>query len=72
MKSIYSSLSRGIRGVLLVVLCTLGLGRSVNAGGTTITTFDAPGAGTGADQGSIPLGNNNTGAITGESIDGAM
>ena len=35
---------------LCLVLCTLGLGLSVNAGGTntTITTFDAPGAGTAA------------------------
>ena len=65
MKSIYSSLSRGIRGVLLVVLCTLGLGRSVNAGGTTITTFDAPGAGTGADQGTTGFGINPAGVITG-------
>jgi hypothetical protein len=50
MKNTHSSLLRGIRDVLVVVLCTLGLGLSVNAGGTTtiITTFDAPGAGTGA------------------------
>jgi hypothetical protein len=32
--------------------------------------FDVPGTGTGADQGTIPLGNNNPGAITGEYIDG--
>src|SRR6266478_5103445 len=67
MKNTYSSLLRGIRGVLLVVLCTLGLGLSVNAGGTTttITTFDAPGAGTAAGQGTIAFAVNLSGAITG-------
>src|SRR6201987_1197263 len=46
---------------LCLVLCTLGLGVSVNAGGTTttITTFDAPGAGT------IAFAINLSGAITG-------
>jgi hypothetical protein len=39
-----------------------------NQGG--ISTFDVPGAGTSANQGTIPLGNANTGAITGEFIDG--
>jgi hypothetical protein len=33
--------------------------------------FDVPGMGTGAGQGTIPLDNNNSGAITGESIDGS-
>ena len=65
MKNTYSSLLLGIRGVLLVVLCTLGLGLSVNAGGTTITTFDAPGAGTSAGQGTTGFGINPAGAITG-------
>jgi hypothetical protein len=67
MKNTYSSLLRGIRGVLLVVLCTLGLELSANAGGTTttITTFDAPGAGTAAGQGTLPSGINPSGAITG-------
>ena len=65
MKNTYSSLLLGIRGVLLVVLCTLGLGFSVNAGGTTITTFDAPGAGTAAGQGTTGFGINPAGAITG-------
>ena len=65
MKNTYSSLLHGIRGVFLVLLCTLGLGLSVNADGTTITTFDAPGAGTGADQGTTGFGINPAGAITG-------
>jgi hypothetical protein len=67
MKNTYSSLLRGIRGVLLVVvLCTLGISLSVNAGGTTtITTFDAPGAGTTAGQGTFPSGMNPSGAIVG-------
>src|SRR5437899_1818506 len=52
---------------LCLVLCTLGLGHSANAGGTktTITTFDAPGAGTAAGQGTIAFAINLSGAITG-------
>src|ERR1700731_3690881 len=53
---------------LCLVLCTLGLGLSVNAGGTkttTITTFDAPGAGTAAGQGTFANGINTSGAIAG-------
>src|ERR1700692_2014242 len=52
---------------LCLVLCTLGLGLSVNAGGTTttITTFDAPGAGTAAGQVTIAFAINLSGAITG-------
>jgi hypothetical protein len=52
---------------LCLVLCTLGLGLSVNAGGTktTFTTFDAPGAGTGAGQGTFANGMNISGAIVG-------
>src|SRR6201984_3250743 len=67
MKNTYSSLLRGIRGVLLVMLCMLGLGLSVNASGTTttITTFDAPGAGTAAGQGTIAFAINLSGAIAG-------
>jgi hypothetical protein len=34
------------------------------------STFDVPGMGTGAGQGTIPLDNNNTGAVMGEAIDG--
>ena len=65
MKNTYPSLLRGIRGVLLIVLCTLGVGLSRNAGGTTITTFDAPGAGTAPGQGTIAFGINPAGAIAG-------
>jgi hypothetical protein len=56
-----------LRMALRLVLCTLGLGLSVNAGGTetTITKFDAPGAGTAAGQGTFPSGINLSGAITG-------
>jgi hypothetical protein len=52
---------------LCLVLCTLALGLSVNAGGTTttITKFDAPGAGTAAGQGTFANGMNDSGAITG-------
>src|SRR6266851_395364 len=52
---------------LCLVLCMLALGLSVNAGGTTttITTFDAPGAGTAAGQGTIAFAINLSGAITG-------
>src|SRR5205807_84513 len=52
---------------LCLVLCMLGLGLSVNASGTrtTITTFDAPGAGTAAGQGTIAFAINLSGAIAG-------
>jgi hypothetical protein len=52
---------------LWLVLCTLGLGLSVNAGErkTCITRFDAPGAGTQPGLGTFPSGINNSGAITG-------
>jgi hypothetical protein len=52
---------------LCLVLCILGLGLSANAGGkkTTITVFDAPGAGTVAGQGTFANGMNDSGAITG-------
>jgi hypothetical protein len=51
---------------LCLVLCTLALDLSVNAGGTTtITTFDAPGAGTASGQGTFANGMNTLGAITG-------
>src|SRR5215472_3063929 len=66
MKNTYSSLLRVIRGILCLVLCALGLGLSVNAGtNTTITTFDAPGAGTAANQGTVAFAINLAGAITG-------
>jgi hypothetical protein len=56
-----------LRMALCLVLCTLGLGLSVNAGGTktTITTFDAPGAGAAAGQGTFANGINISGAIAG-------
>jgi hypothetical protein len=56
-----------LRITLCLVLCTLGLGLFVNASGTTtiITKFDAPGAGTGAGQGTFANGMNDSGAITG-------
>jgi hypothetical protein len=41
----------------------------VRASDGTITTFDVPGAGTGAGQGTLPLLNNAEGAITGYDID---
>src|SRR3984893_14635405 len=52
---------------LCLVLCVLGLGLSVNAGGTrtTITTFDAPGAGTAAGQGTFANGMNTEGTVVG-------
>ena len=52
---------------LCLLLCMLGLRLFVHAGGTkmTITTFDAPGAGTAANQGTFPSGINLSGAITG-------
>ena len=51
---------------ICLVLCTFGLDLSVNAGGTTtITTFDAPGAGTAAGQGTFANGMNTSGAIVG-------
>src|SRR5215469_5706698 len=55
-----------IKSVCLI-LCTLGLGFSANAGGTKtiITRFDAPGAGTAAGQGTFANGMNTLGAIAG-------
>ncbi len=51
---------------LWLVLCTLGLGLSVNAGEKKTTiTFDAPGAGTAPGLGTFPSGMNDLGAITG-------
>src|SRR5262249_449776 len=50
-----------------LVLCAFGLGLSVNAGGqtTTITTFDAPGAGTAAGQGTFAHALTTSAAIVG-------
>jgi hypothetical protein len=44
-----------------------GFVRSANG---TFTTYDAPDAGTGAGQGTLPESNNTLGAITGQYIDG--
>ena len=65
MKTILSNNKSRLLSIL--VLYTLGLGLSVNAGGTktTITTFDAPGAGTAAGQGTFANGMNVSGAIVG-------
>jgi len=62
-----SNLYPRLREALCLVFCTLGLSLSVNAGEkkTTITTFDAPGAGTAAGLGTFANGMNVTGAITG-------
>ncbi len=52
---------------LCLALCVFGLGLSAKAGEkkTTITTFDAPGAGTAAGLGTFPSGINAAGEITG-------
>jgi hypothetical protein len=61
-----SNVHRPLPMALCLVLCTVGLGLSVNAAGTTtITTFDAPGAGTGPRQGTIAFCLNPSGAIAG-------
>src|SRR4029077_14849421 len=55
------------KSMALCLVLSLGLGLSVNAGQkkTSITTFDAPLAGTAAGQGTFPSGINDSGAITG-------
>ena len=62
-----SNVHRPLPITLCLVLCTLVLVLSVNAGGTTptIITFDAPGAGTAAGQGTIAFCLNPSGAIAG-------
>jgi len=52
-----------------LALCGLALGPSGTAWGATITPFDAPGAGTGAQQGTIASSINDVGAITGNYAD---
>ncbi len=66
-KTFNSVVSPNLRITLCLVLCTLGLTLSVNAGDkiTCFATFDAPRAGTAAGQGTFPSGINNSGAITG-------
>jgi hypothetical protein len=43
----------------------------VRAASGTVTTFDAPGAGTSALQGTFPISINTTGEITGTYLDGS-
>jgi hypothetical protein len=67
-KSVYAyNVYPFLRIALCLVLCTLGLSLSANAGGkkTCIMTFDAPGAGTAAGQGTFANGMNNPGSIVG-------
>ena len=59
-----NTLTKIFKSVCLV-LFTLGLGLSVSAGGTTIATFDAPGAGTAAGQGTVAFAVNLSGVIAG-------
>jgi hypothetical protein len=62
-----SSVYRRLAMAVCLVVCTLGLCLSVNAAEkkTTITTFDAPGAGTAAGQGTFANGMNAPGEIVG-------
>src|SRR6516164_7884337 len=55
--------------VLCLVLCTLGLSLSATAHETAIITFDAPGAGTAAGQGTTPIVINPAGVIAGFYVD---
>ena len=64
----FGAASRGKGALALcLALCTLGLGLSAKAQDrkATIITFDAPGAGTGTFQGTIPEDINPAGVITG-------
>src|SRR2546429_9209413 len=70
MTTLYLRKSIGLLA-LVVCLATLGLGLSATARQPTFTTFDAPGAGTGADQGTIPFDITPTGEITGFTRDAA-
>src|SRR5438105_2864930 len=73
MTTLYSRKSIGLSPWALVVcLATLGLGLSATARQPTFTTFDAPGAGTGADQGTIPFDITPAGEITGFTRDAAF
>ena len=63
----YAALGRKAAQALCLALCLLGLGLSTNAEHSkgVIITFNAGGAGTGANQGTQPLAINPAGAITG-------
>ena len=54
-----------VKFAFCLVICTLGLCLSATAGPPTITTFDAPGAGTGPVQGTLSQGIHSEGAIVG-------
>ena len=60
--------SRGWAAFCLA-LCVVALSAPASAKHPTIITFDAPGAGTGAFQGTVPFCNNPPGGITGYYID---
>jgi hypothetical protein len=63
---VYSAVGRKATFALCLTLCTLGLALSASAQKKpSIITFDAPGAGTGAYQGTIANCINVWGAITG-------
>ena len=71
MTTLYLRKSMGL-SALVVCLATLGLGLSATARQPTFTTFDAPGAGTGADQGTIPFDITPAEEITGFTRDAAF
>jgi hypothetical protein len=65
-----AALARGNAALAVcLALCTVGLGRSATAGESTIITFDAPGAGTSAGQGTFAFSINQQGAIAGYYLD---
>jgi len=64
-----SSVRRKGALAICLALCTLVLGISARAQGPTFTTFDAPGAGTAAGQGTFGLGINPHGTIAGIYVD---
>jgi len=57
----------GVRTLLCLALCTLGL--SIIVAAQTITVLDAPGAGTGTGQGTVALPINPAGVIAGVYVD---
>ena len=57
------------RLLLCLALCGLAMGSSGTARGASVTTIDAPGAGTGIEQGTIGSSINDLGAITGNYAD---
>ena len=60
------ALQHGVRAVLFMGLCLLGLGFTARAQAQRMITFEAPGADTtGDNNGTYPSGINNWGAITG-------